>query len=98
MVKIDSGDALFLNRSGARMQPGAVRRMMTRYLRMIGAATSLSPHAIRHTFATRLLENGADLRTVQELLGHVALSTTQIYTHVSVKRLQDVHEQAHPRA
>ncbi|MEI8082176.1 MAG: tyrosine recombinase XerC [Actinomycetes bacterium] len=95
---VGSGEALFLNRSGTRMQPGAVRRMMTRYLRVIGAVDSLSPHAIRHTFATRLLENGADLRTVQELLGHVALSTTQIYTHVSVKRLQDVHEQAHPRA
>jgi len=98
MTGAGSGDALFLNRSGMRMQPGAVRRMMTRYLRLIGAATSLSPHAIRHTFATRLLENGADLRTVQELLGHVALSTTQIYTHVSVRRLQDVHGQAHPRA
>ena len=98
MTRIDSGEALFLNRLGTRMQPGAVRRMMTRYLREIGAATSLSPHTIRHTFATRLLENGADLRTVQELLGHVALSTTQIYTHVSVRRLQDVHEQAHPRA
>ena len=98
MARVDSGAALFLNRSGGRMQPGAVRRMMTRYLRAIGAAASLSPHAIRHTFATRLLENGADLRTVQELLGHVALSTTQIYTHVSVRRLQDVHEQAHPRA
>jgi integrase/recombinase XerD len=98
LARIDTDQALFLNRSGRRMQPGAVRRMMTRYLAAIGAATSLSPHAIRHTFATRLLENGADLRTVQELLGHVALSTTQIYTHVSVRRLQDVHGQAHPRA
>jgi integrase/recombinase XerD len=90
--------ALFLNRLGTRMRPGAIRRMMTRHLERLGAATSISPHALRHTFATHLLENGADLRTVQELLGHVALSTTQIYTHVSIRRLQDVHGKAHPRA
>lgn len=93
-----SGEALFLNRLGTRMQTGAIRRMMDRHLRGLGVATRVTPHALRHTFATHLLENGADLRTVQELLGHVALSTTQIYTHVSIRRLQDVHGKAHPRA
>jgi len=72
--------------------------MFKRYLTQAGAQTSLSPHAMRHTFATHLLDRGADLRTVQELLGHVALSTTQIYTHVSMKRLKDVHGSTHPRA
>lgn len=91
-------DALFLNRLGSRLSAGAVRRSMKRYLAETGASLSLSPHAMRHTFASHLLEAGADLRTVQELLGHVALSTTQLYTHLSMKRLKDVHRQAHPRA
>lgn len=80
------------------MSEDAVRRMFKRHLVAAGAASTLSPHAMRHTFATHLLEAGADLRTVQELLGHVALSTTQTYTHLSMRRLKNVHHDAHPRA
>jgi len=93
-----SPDTLFLSARGRRLSEDSVRRMFKRELARAGATVSLSPHAMRHTFATHLLENGADLRSVQELLGHVALSTTQIYTHVSIKRLKDVHSHAHPRA
>ena len=89
--------ALFLSIRGNRMSTDAIRRMMKGYLEQVGAALSLSPHALRHTFASDLLEGGADLRTVQELLGHVALSTTQIYTHVGKNRLRDAHRGAHPR-
>ena len=91
-------DAVFLNRSGGRLTDGGIRRMLTRHLRELGASSGVTPHTFRHTFATHLLEAGADLRTVQDLLGHVALSTTQIYTHVGVQRLQRVHRDAHPRA
>lgn len=90
--------ALFLNRAGGRLHEGGVRRMMRRHLDALGARAGVTPHAIRHTFATHLLEGGADLRTVQELLGHVALTTTQTYTHVGVGRLRAVHRGAHPRA
>jgi integrase/recombinase XerD len=90
--------ALFLSARGNRMSADAVRRLFKRYLASIGAPNQATPHSMRHTFATHLLEAGADLRTVQELLGHVALSTTQIYTHLSMKRLQHVHRNAHPRA
>ena len=90
--------AVFLNRAGTRLTDGGVRRMLRRHLDAVGAASGVTPHTFRHTFATHLLEAGADLRTVQDLLGHVALSTTQLYTHLGVQRLQRVHGDAHPRA
>jgi integrase/recombinase XerD len=98
LARPDSPDAVFLSTRGNALSPEAVRRIITNRLKQAGSAASVSPHALRHTFATHLVEQGADLRTVQELLGHIALSTTQIYTHVSMKRLQDVHRDAHPRA
>jgi integrase/recombinase XerD len=90
--------ALFLSSRGNRLSTDAIRRMLKRHLASAGASLDISPHDLRHTFATHLLENGADLRTVQELLGHVALSTTQIYTHVGGRRLKRIHDQSHPRS
>jgi integrase/recombinase XerC len=96
----DAGDreALFFNRRGRPMTQRDVRGMLERYRVLADAPAGTSPHTLRHSYATHLLEGGADLRVVQELLGHVALTTTQTYTHVSNERLRRVYEQAHPRA
>jgi integrase/recombinase XerD len=97
LVRSATEEHLFLSSRGRPLSADAIRRLFKRYAAIAGADSGVSPHSMRHTFATRLVEAGADLRTVQELLGHVALSSTQIYTHLSMKRLQDVHRKAHPR-
>jgi integrase/recombinase XerC len=93
-----SGQAMFVGDRGKRIDPRVVRRLVHRVLATAPAAPDLGPHGLRHAMATHLLEGGADLRSVQELLGHASLATTQIYTHVSVDRLRAAFEQAHPRA
>lgn len=89
---------VFLNKFGTSLSPRAVERLMKKYLILAQLNQDRSPHALRHSFATHLLDAGADLRSVQELLGHASLSTTQIYTHVSIERLKEVYEKSHPRS
>ena len=88
---------LFVNKHGQRLSSRSVRRKMDKYLKMAGLSSTISPHTLRHSFATHMLNNGADLRSVQELLGHQSLSTTQIYTHLTTNKLKDVYKNAHPR-
>lgn len=89
---------LFVNKHGKRLSTRSVRRKMDKYLTMAGLDPSISPHTLRHSFATHLLNNGADLRSVQELLGHQSLSTTQVYTHLTTAKIKEVYESAHPRS
>jgi len=94
----EKGRHVFLNLRGTPMTSRSIERMMKKYLAEAGLSAEFSPHTLRHSFATHMLDAGADLRSVQELLGHASLSTTQIYTHVSVERLKNIYEQTHPRA
>ena len=96
---VSSPDApLFVNKHGSRLSSRSVRRKVAKYLVKVGLDPDISPHTIRHSFATHLLSNGADLRAVQELLGHQSLSSTQVYTHLAQQKKRADYDGAHPRA
>lgn len=88
---------VFLGKQGGQMSADSIRKMFYQKCKNAGVSSNISPHSLRHTFASDVLEGGADLRSVQEMLGHASLSTTQIYTHLSAKKLKDAHSMAHPR-
>jgi len=104
-VYLDSGrkllkpedEHLFVNYRGKKLTRDGVRRIIQKLAKLAGIQKSISPHTLRHCFATHLLERGADLRSLQEMLGHADISTTQVYTHVNSKRLKEVHQKFHPR-
>jgi integrase/recombinase XerC len=91
-------EAVFINKMGGRLTDRSVRRLLQSRLKTVSMTQKVSPHTLRHAFATHLLERGADLRSIQELLGHASLSTTQKYTHVSAKQMLDTYRKTHPRA
>lgn len=97
-VRKKESEAVFLNKNGKRITTRGVRGIVDKYINRAGIKPGVSPHTLRHSFATHLLNRGADLRTVQELLGHANLSTTQIYTHLTTEKLKSVYDKAHPRA
>lgn len=97
-VPMTAGSPLFVNKLGSRLSSRSVRRKVSKYLKIAGLDPDISPHTIRHSFATHLLDNGADLRAVQELLGHQSLSSTQVYTHLTTARMREAYDRAHPRA
>jgi integrase/recombinase XerC len=96
--RISAAPALFLNYRGSRLTTRSLQRIVRKHLLKVAQAQGTNPHILRHTFATHLLERGADLRAVQELLGHASLSTVQIYTHLTMQRLKEIYKKAHPRA